>query len=290
MLAALLLQGCASTDPGSTPIALKDMLAVNAELTDSAGKLFRLRSIDDEAHGPLMSSLEAQATATLADLLTATEMVLFYAHGTDRDAALQYLSRLRDVYDVLDRRGDATDAQAIGVYQGYVAVRDLAAAGQLRDSRPFLREFVLPTLRTSDDFDASLPATLSLEADGAFSARNVGLAKGNRVIAVVGCPLSQDLVEAVTRDPELASQLRDANILWVVSADRLDAAMVRAWNHRFPDQPLAVAYENTAWAPVDFDSMPDVFFLRDGKRVASVGGWDPDATLGKLRDALAELR
>jgi hypothetical protein len=94
------------------------------------------------------------------------------------------------------------------------------------------------------------------------------------------------MVEALTHDPMLASQLGDAAILWVLPADRLDAAIIGRWNNRFPGQPMVVAYENTAWGPVTFDSMPDVFFLRDGELVARINGWDPDSTLVELKHAL----
>ena len=236
------------------------------------------------------SDLSVMDDSDLADALLATNIALFYASGVGDKNIERFVRPLLEVHAALDARGSVSEAQTAEVFDQLVALRRFDEARRLQADHPSLAGREIPEVRFTVGFDASAPATMALSPDGSYEVRNEPLL-GSRAVFLVGCEMSAKAVEAIIADPALVRALEDANVLWLTGAKPgIGTAHVKAWNARFPHQPMRVAWSNAAWVGLDLTAMPTFHYLQQGRVTELHKGWDPKQTPATIRAALAKLQ
>jgi hypothetical protein len=98
-----------------------------------------------------------------------------------------------------------------------------------------------------------------------------------RIVVVAGCHFSLAAMREIKADPLLHDAFVRGNAIWLTpDNEEIDVEGMRDWNLEFPDQPIAVAYDNGTWPSIDFFAIPTFYFFKDGKLVSSSVGWKRD--------------
>jgi len=126
---------------------------------------------------------------------------------------------------------------------------------------------------------------LAQRDDGTLVRRTVTLDPHAQVVVIAGCHFSKDAAEAIETDPVLRP-LFSRNTAWITPAGEnpADPDLAR-WNRDHPLAALRTAYRESEWPAIDTWNMPTFYFLRDGRVVAKVVGWQGrrDAVLAGYR-------
>jgi hypothetical protein len=269
--------------------ALAALKAIDGDLTESvASKSRRMSEAWSKEVERLLAHPHGASNDELNAAFSATDLVLFYATLAGDAKADAWLDRLVAIHSSLRQRQSSGGEQTAQLFKHLVVLRRFDEARALRDADPSLRNVTVPTVRFAADFRDDAPATMTRRADGAWDVANVSLADVG-MVAVVGSQASAKAVAALATDATLAEKLDGAGVVWLADASALFA--VDPWNAELPEQPLQVAWRNSAWKGIAFDAMPSFFFLREGRVVATeTADWNDHATQANLHATLDRLR
>lgn len=231
--------------------------------------------IHDQYLQPLANKLPQVPPSQLGLLIALLRTTSFYAplsgHGGPPRAAVMSASVLNE----LDQRATAKDVE--GVHNALVRERQFASAESIRQAHPNQGLPASPRIIAPQPLNAARPAAFEVNADGTLRLDNLRLDGEWRLIAVGVCHFAEDAARAIAQHPGMSRAFAEGRAQWIAGVHEPIEAMAQ-WNTQFPQQPLALAYENTAWAPVSFGASPTFFLFRDGRLVATHQGWSRDGS------------
>lgn len=196
-----------------------------------------------------------------------------------------YLDDMRHDLDELRRRKLATDGDVAGFHQQLIAARQFKMANALIASYPSAGLKPLPPVSTSGVLPADEPTVLRFSTDGhTLSHEAVKMNVPLRIVVVAGCHFSVDAAHAISGDPEL-SKLFSAHAVWLADQNESLAA-TRDWNHKFPNQPMSVAWQDKQWHMLNSWNIPTFYVFKQGKLVEQWTGWPGNSALQTVREKL----
>lgn len=176
----------------------------------------------------------------------------------------------------LERRGDATDAEAADMFEMLIAARDVDAAKDFATRHPKVLQEPLPDFHEASHLTEKAPTEWIVSNDRRELLRQTVDLDQPAEILVIGhpmCHFSQDAARDIQSDPVLHDMLRTHG-KWLSPPDgKLNFTVFQQWNHEHPDQTMSIAYRMSEWPLVDYWGTPTFYFLREGKVVDKVTGW-----------------
>lgn len=116
-------------------------------------------------------------------------------------------------------------------------------------------------------------------ADNVLREQAIDLAHGPRVVvlASAGCHFCAAAATALADDPLLAPVFRE-HASWIARPDAgFDRDAVRRWDEAHPQAPIRILLDFEGWPRPEVWGTPTFYFLRDGRVLRKVPGWQPDA-------------
>lgn len=254
---------------------------------DSRTRAETIGSSYDRNFGDLEGgALKQRSDEELALLFRASNIATFY---TMRDADLE---RMVDTYDELRHRGRSDERQAADLYGALVSMRRFDAARRLIVESKAQNIEELPAVIDHVGTNPALTTLLEPSADGSMLHRRKRSIERGPAVVIVSHPLchfSSNAVRAIEADPALAALILDRAI-WLAPPDRhIYPTVLADWNRAHPRATVAIAYRRDEWQAITSWGTPTFYFLRDGKRVATVSGWPQEGRRAELLRAAKEI-
>ncbi|SDW50167.1 hypothetical protein SAMN05421681_10253 [Lysobacter enzymogenes] len=231
-----------------------------------------------------ISREDSQALFDAANMMASYTM---YFRVEDNPRYIEDMIRARGL---LQSAGGESESNDQNLYDALIAARRFDEARDLARTSSALRGRTVPTFDTAEGFDPARPGYFEYSGDK-LMLRNAS-APGDEVqiLIVSGCHAARDAARGIAGDAGLREAFRRGGALWLTPADRtFDPVEVKRWNADFPNSPIRIAFNHSAWKDVDFTRQPTFFFFKADKLVGKSVGWSrsgpPQALLTALRES-----
>jgi hypothetical protein len=176
----------------------------------------------------------------------------------------------------MQRRGMAVDDDYTNLYRLLLSSRQFAKAKALARQHPGMEVGAIPAVSEKLDLQHHWPTALSIDPRRrrAMIRESYDPDLPLRVVAITdeGCHFCEEAASAIQADARLR-RLFAGHALWLASqSNDFDYAM--AWNHRFPSQPMRIAWQNSEWPMLDWSALPAFYVFRNGQLVKKFRGWE----------------
>ena len=231
------------------------------------------------ASDQLPARMHSTSSPDLRLLKRATDQALFAVPDTAHIAQLQ-----RNLAE-MQQRDMVDDVDFQSLYNALLVSRQFASAEDLARQHPGMAVDTVPILRKSEAAPHGWPTALTVAAQGRTMMREaIDLSTPLRIVVVASCHFSEDAARAVESDAQLRP-LFARHAIWIAS-QRESIHSVTDWNHKFQDQPIRLAWQDSEWSMLDSWAMPTFYVFRNGHLISKFSGWHDLATLKQsLREA-----
>jgi hypothetical protein len=176
----------------------------------------------------------------------------------------------------MQRRGMAVDDDYTNLYRLLLSSRQFAKAKALARQHPGMEVGAIPAVSEKLDLQHHWPTALSIDPrqHRAMIRESYDPDLPLRIVAITdeGCHYCEEAASAIQADAGLR-RLFAGHALWLASqSNDFDYAM--AWNHRFPSQPIRIAWQNSEWPMLDWSALPAFYVFRNGHVVEKFLGWN----------------
>lgn len=234
-------------------------------------------------HRTMFASAVAPRTEDVVAQFEAASTAEFYA----KDPVL--LPEMYADLSALERRGAATDDDRTRMF------RALVDSGQLDQARAFAARYpripleAIPPTRNAPDVVAGQPSAWRVDDAGNLERHRIDL-EPPQVILVShpDCHFSANAMTAILADPALSAIFSQHATLLAPQTPQLGLATLQAWNRAHPTQPTVLVADQRDWPLDDWDT-PNFYFVRGGRVLAHVKGWQTDAQKANLLAGLAAI-
>jgi len=186
------------------------------------------------------------------------------------------------------------------MFSAYITQGDLLNAKRMQQEYPeLLVGEQLPEVREPAEYIGKSGNLYKVSADGKyFDLVPVEIKKKHVIVSIMstGCHFSKRSLKLIMTDPELKRAFEEnALIVLPINSSLSFIPDVVRWNKENPKLPFLI-YSNRedlrgGWEKFDFTSVPQFYFLKDGKTVYHIGGWGPtdDDFISNLRNGIAKF-
>ncbi|MGW8341276.1 hypothetical protein ACWGY7_14445 [Xanthomonas axonopodis pv. khayae] len=172
-------------------------------------------------------------------------------------------------YQELEKRHNSLDSERTAMREAFEQYRDFRSAQKISVNPSIISqqwdEKELATNSSTKEYSHPKPV-ISISSDQAkFEVSTRTLSNEFQIIVVAGCHFAGDAASAIDANTDLRSAFEKANAIWIASSTTaLDLKDFSLWKTDHPRQPLLVAYDNSDWQNVKFDSIPAFYFFKRG--------------------------
>jgi len=197
-------------------------------------------------------------------------------------------------------KGSLKNTCVENMFSAYITQGDLLNAKKIQQAYPeLLAGEQLPEVREPVEYAGKSGNLYKVSADGKyFDLVLVEITKRPVIVSIMstGCHFSKRSLELILTDPELKRAFEENALIVLPLNSSLSFIpdLVR-WNKENPKLPFLI-YSNRedlrgGWERFDFTSLPQFYFLKDGKTVYHIGGWGPteEDFKANLRKGIAHL-
>ena len=227
-------------------------------------------------------SLEEYDTRTLELLFEAV------AIASERGGSENLLNAMEDIFRESLSRGFVGN-MVDRMYASYVRRRAWRKARELDERFPS-RARELPRVVQVDSVSAGVPSFYEVSEDGQTLTHRRADLSGPTIVSIVspGCHFSRAIVELIESDPELSALFEAHSINVDPAPYRVNAARL-AEENRGGSFSYVILHLASDWGDFDFSSVPQFYFLRDGKVLHRIRSVTPDEFKGRLQEGLGAI-
>ena len=272
--------------------------SVNAKLAEFDAAKTALESVPPSKRGDVIAAnymqifasstsprvLSILSTPNLQRLLRASYDAYFFSFREP------YLRDMENEVAELERRRHAERPDYYLLFASLIKARQFDRATALSQQHASMDLGHVPTIATGENKEATGPYVLeSSDRADMLMLKRVSLNETAMIVVVAHplCHFSQNAARAISANPRWAA-LFQKHSLWLMPQDEaLNIGQMRRWQNEHPDQPLAMAFNQSDWTELDDWSTPIFYFLKHGSVVYKVTGWPP--TEGDLATGLRAI-
>ncbi|WP_133264883.1 hypothetical protein [Xanthomonas oryzae] len=258
---------------------------------DPYKKFLSLAELYQRLVKPELQKIDSLSTDEIKTSFYLSAEIAYYSNLYAGRSDPSYVDDMHLAYQELEKRHNVLESEKTAMREAFEQYRDFRSAQKISGKpsiiSPQWDEKALATNSSTEEYSHSKPA-ISISSDQTnFEISTINLSNEFQIIVVAGCHFAGDAASAIDANTELRLAFERANAIWIASGTTaLDLKDFSLWKRDHPRQPLLVAYDNSDWQNVKFDSIPAFYFFKREKLVAVITGLSSDDSMTLLMETL----
>jgi hypothetical protein len=288
IFAALSASACSRKRIGRLEAASKAVLDLEKTYTDAPepapNHAQELADIYQRELKPALAVADGCSKGCLDGVFESLATVSFYTKSPDA------VSDQEKVFLKIAARGTPPTWQLRQMRASYVLAREFDKARGLEKSLPAGSFDSLPEIVGAPR--GTGPRIYRIEHGGNIFRVDRAALEGARIVIVAHplCGFSRKAMAAIEADHRLMAAMADRTILVAAPKGALEVSEFLRWNRSHPSFPMHPIHAVSDWPGVDdWGSTPIFYFMRDGKLVDKLYGWQTAESKEGLRAGLMRL-